>query len=199
MRRPLSPASSAPPASPDRDGVHRKGERGRRRKGHLSQVGIPAYAGMTRPRGCVEGRGARRPAPSHSTAPTAVPSPAAFAASSPLIGRGGIWRLRALMRRDSRLRGNDGHGGGNPEAPQRERAARPADQQDAQPVSPLTRRASGSCGSGRRGRSGRRSRRGGGSYRRSRPDRGVAALRPHFVLRRVEAVGRPVAEREAVG
>ncbi len=36
-------------------------------------------------------------APRPHRAPSAVPSPAAFAASSPLIGRGGIRRLRARM------------------------------------------------------------------------------------------------------
>ena len=43
----------------------------------------------------------------HRRAPTPVPSPAAFAASSPLIGRGGSGALRRWGR-DSRLRGNDG-------------------------------------------------------------------------------------------
>ncbi len=58
----------------------------------------------------------REPTPSRRACgapPSAVPSPAAFAASSPLIGRGGMRRLRASMGRDSRLHGNDGRRGGN--------------------------------------------------------------------------------------
>ena len=47
----------------------------------LARLWIPAYAGMTV-------RRAR-------CALSAVPSPAAFAASSPFIGRGGIGRFRA--------------------------------------------------------------------------------------------------------
>ena len=59
---------------------------------------VPAYAGMT---ARVGNDGTLR-------APSAVPSPAAFAVSSPLIGRGEMRRLRAAR---FPLRGNDGHRG----------------------------------------------------------------------------------------
>ena len=61
----------------------------------LNGGGIPAYAGMTVVGGNDGHGGALR-------LPTAVPSPAAFAASS-----------RERWTRDSRLRGNDGTRGGN--------------------------------------------------------------------------------------
>ncbi len=55
--------------------------------------------------------------------PTAAPSPAAFAASSPLVGRGGMRRWASKWGRDSRLRGNDGYGWRASDAGKRKRGA----------------------------------------------------------------------------